>query len=52
MEREGTDYAWTDCLTGEWEWHTVRGDHLSMLREPNVADLAADLTQRLASLEL
>jgi thioesterase domain-containing protein len=39
--------AWADHLTGDWELVEVPGDHLSMLREPYVAQVAEALRQLL-----
>ncbi len=39
--------AWAGHLTGDWQLVEVGGDHLSMLREPHVAAIAAALTATL-----
>ncbi|MBL8931205.1 MAG: alpha/beta fold hydrolase [Kineosporiaceae bacterium] len=39
--------AWAKHLTGEWSLVDVGGDHLSMLREPHAADVAACLVRAL-----
>ncbi len=41
--------AWAGHLSGEWQLIDVGGDHLSMLREPYVADVAAALRRALGS---
>jgi thioesterase domain-containing protein len=44
--------GWDSFLTGPWELVDVPGDHHSMLREPHVRALAADLNGRLHPTEI
>ena len=44
----GTDHhRWQRVLTGSWELTSVPGDHHTVLREPYVQTLAADLRERI-----
>lgn len=49
---EAVRARWQRLLTGPWELVTVAGDHFTVLREPNVRALAADLRERIFGLGL
>jgi thioesterase domain-containing protein/acyl carrier protein len=41
--------GWSDLATGEFDLINIPGDHLGILKEPNVAILAEELKRRMAS---